>query len=75
MIYMVIALIILGIANIVYMIYAIIYIKKLKEIKCKCGSEFQQNVIYSILIIYFSLIGLGILLSMIYFITNYAFSK
>jgi len=68
-------LFVLGIVNIVYMIKTIIYIKKLRDISCKCGSQFQQTLIYSTLIINFSFILLGMLLTLIFFITNYAFSK
>lgn len=72
---MVFLLFLLGIVNIIYMIKTIIYITKLKENKCKCGSELELNLIYSVLIINFSFILLGMLLTLIFFITNYAFSK
>ena len=46
--YMALLLSILGFINIIFLIKTIIYIKKLKDNTCNCGSEFQENVISKI---------------------------
>jgi hypothetical protein len=49
----------------------LIYIHKLKEIKCDCGLTMQENIIYYYFIIIFSIIIFSIILSLLFSIISF----
>jgi hypothetical protein len=59
--------IIITIINIIMIIRLLIYINKLKEIKCDCGLSKLENFIYYWYIIVFSLLLFMILLALLYY--------
>ena len=60
--------IIIVIINIIMIIRLLIYINKLKEIKCDCGLSKLENFIYYWYIISFSLLLFMILLALLYYL-------
>jgi hypothetical protein len=60
--------IIIVIINIIMIIRLLIYINKLKEIKCDCGLSKLENFIYYWYIISFSLVLFMILLALLYYL-------
>ena len=60
--------IIIIIINIIMIIRLLIYINKLKEIKCDCGLSKLENFIYYWYIISFSLLLFMILLALLYYL-------
>jgi hypothetical protein len=66
-----------GIINLVMYIRLFIYIRKLREIDCKCGSSLKRNIIYYYLIVAFTILAIAlflIIISLIVIATTY-FSK
>jgi hypothetical protein len=65
------------IINLVMYIRLFIYIRKLREIDCKCGSSLKRNIIYYYLIVAFTILAISLILiimSLIIIATTY-FSK
>jgi hypothetical protein len=62
---------IIGIINFIMIIRLLIYIHKLKEIKCDCGLTMQENIIYYYFIIIFSIIIFSIILSLLFSIISF----
>ena len=69
--YLMVFTLIIGITNMVFMIRTIIYIHRLKENKCKCGSTFQQSSIYGVLLFLVSFIAFIFLILLISFIASF----
>ena len=66
---------IIAIISFVMIVRLLIYIDKLKKIKCNCGLNTQQNIIYYYWIVIYS-VGLFLLLSgLLIFILNYIINK
>ncbi len=62
--------IIIAIINIIMLIRLFIYIRKINELKCNCGYEKEQNIIYYYLIIIFSIVSF-----ILFFIIIFGFIK
>jgi hypothetical protein len=56
---------IFGLINLAMVIRLFIYLRKLRETKCNCGTLRELNTIYYYLIVIFSILGFVILMSII----------
>ena len=63
--------IVIGIINFIMIIRLLIYIHKLKKMKCDCGMSLQQNIIYYYFIVIFSIIILAIIASLLFSIISF----
>ena len=63
--------IIISIIGFIMIVRLLIYIHKLKEIKCDCGMSKEQNIIYYYFIIMYSIVLFLILLALLGFIITY----
>jgi len=63
---------IITIINLIMTIRLVIFIHKLKKIKCDCGMSVQENIIYYWYIIGFSILLFTILLTLLSFLISFA---
>ncbi len=64
-------LIITSVITFIFIVRTVLYIRKLKKNKCLCGSRFQRESIYDVLLIYLSIVSILLIILLVLFIMSF----